>query len=316
MSTFVAVAASGSFSRAAEVLTLPNARVSQRIADLERHLGVRLLQRTTRALHLTEEGKLYLAKCQQVLQQISDVEAMLKGGLETPNGVVRVDALTSISRWLIAPHLHLFQKQFPEVSVRLGSSDHMRNLLDDSIDCAIRSGSLKSSTHIAQHICDVQLGLYAAPAYLARHDSITHPHALKTLHCISWFSGVRNPFPWRLHHEQSTVELEPREALSFDDPDVALAACVAGSGICPSAPFAAEYWVRSGALVPVLPQWSFDIRPIHIVYTSNKQLPSRVRAFVDWIVDLMRTNPSVSMTPLELASLPEMAQIANSRSRE
>lgn len=301
MATFVAVVESGSFSRAADLLSLPNARVSQRIADLERHLEVRLLQRTTRTLKLTGEGRAYFDECQTILQQINDLEGLLKNGASTPRGRVRVDALVSIARWIIAPNLPSFQARYPEISVQLGSSDHLRHLLEDGIDCAIRSGALESSSQIARHLGAVEFGLYAAPTYLAAQGPIRHPQDLNALQLISWFSHQKNPFVWQLHCAEERVQLAPPAGLSFDDPEVALAACMAGGGICPSAPFAAEHWLAQGLLVPVLPHWSFDARPIQIIYSSSKQLSARVRSFLDWMIELMHSHPSVGMTPLELA---------------
>lgn len=113
MTTFAKVVETGSFTRAADVLALPKARVSQRVSDLERHLGVRLLNRTTRSLNLTEDGQAYFAKCQVILQEIDELEGALKGGSVEPRGKLRVEALVSVARWVIAPSLHEFQAVTP-----------------------------------------------------------------------------------------------------------------------------------------------------------------------------------------------------------
>lgn len=301
MTTFATVVETGSFTRAADVLELPKARVSQRVSDLERHLGVRLLNRTTRALNLTEDGQAYFAKCQAILQEIDELEGALKGGTVEPRGRLRVEALVSVARWVIAPHLHEFQARYPGITVRLGSSDRIRHLLEDGIDCAIRGGQLEDSSQIARHVCDVRAGLYAAPAYLDVAGTVGHPQELVRHRRISWFPGQRHPFAWRLEGGNDVYDLAAQDGLQFDDPDVAIASCIAGSGICPGVPFAVENWVRAGALVPVLPHWSFEVRPIHIVYPGSRHLSARVRCFVDWALGLMKTSPSVGMTPLELA---------------
>lgn len=301
MTTFAAVATTGSFTRAGELLGLPKARVSQRVADLERHLGVRLLHRTTRALSLTEDGHAYLGKCQAILQDIDELESLLKGGAIAPRGKLRVEALVSVARWVIAPRLQDFQARYPDISVRLGGSDQIRHLLEEGIDCAIRGGHLEDSSQIARHVCDVRLGLYAAPHYLQAIGGVQHPDALAAHRRISWFAARRQPFAWRLQADAETCEVPAAEGLLFDDPDAAIAACMAGSGICPGAPFAVATWVHTGALVPVLPQWSFPSRPIHIVYPSNRHLSARVRCFVDWALALMRADPNLQMTPRELA---------------
>ncbi len=193
MTTFAKVVETGSFTRAADVLALPKARVSQRVSDLERHLGVRLLNRTTRSLNLTEDGQAYFAKCQVILQEIDELEGALKGGSVEPRGKLRVEALVSVARWVIAPSLHEFQARYPNISVRLGGSDRISHLLDNGIDCAIRGGHLEDSSQIARHVCDVHLGLYAAPAYLEAAGAVTHPQELSVHRRISWFTGQRNP---------------------------------------------------------------------------------------------------------------------------
>lgn len=303
MSTFVKVVEVGSFTRAAEALDLPKARVSQRITDLEQVLGVRLLHRTTRALSLTEDGRAYFEKCQLILNEIDELEGALKGGARLPTGKVRVEILASIARWIIAPRLQEFQEKFPHITLRLGSSDRVSNLSEEGIDCAIRGGSLEDSTLVAKHVCSVQLGLYAAPDYLKAIAPIQHPDDLLHARRISWFNSRRGAnFTWHLLSTQKEVELKGSESLQFDDPDVAIAACIAGTGICPGAPFAVESYVQEGILQPVLPEWHFAPRPIHIIYPSSKHLSARVRSFVDWSFELMKLSPSLRLTPEELAN--------------
>lgn len=301
MTTFVAVVEAGSFTRAADVLALPRARVSQRVADLERHLGVRLLYRTTRALSLTEDGHAYFARCQTLLQDIEALEETVRKGSSALRGRLRVEALVSVARWVIAPRLHEFHARHPGVVVRLGASDRIGHLLEDGIDCVIRGGPLEDSRLVARHVCDVRLGLYAAPDYLGTAGAVRHPRDLAGHRRLSWFSGLQSPFAWRIETTTVAFELPATDGLLFDDPDVAVAACMAGGGICPGAPFAVEQWVRAGALVPVLPHWHFPARPIHLLYPDSRRVSARVRCFVDWSLDLMRTHPGLRMGPLELA---------------
>ncbi|AVK08749.1 LysR family transcriptional regulator [Pseudomonas paraeruginosa] len=301
MATFGAVVEAGSFTRAAERLSIPKARVSQRISDLERHLGARLLQRTTRSLNLTEDGRAYYSKCASILQQVDELEATLRGGLVEPRGSLRIEALASVARWVLAPRLHEFQRRYPQLTLTLCASDRVSHLLEEGIDCAIRGGTLPDSSLVARHACDVRLGLYAAPGYLEDAGNARHPRELREHRRLSWFTGQRNPFAWKLESTDGSFDLGASQGLRFDDPDVAIASCLAGSGICPAAPFAVESWVRAGALVPVLPQWSFAPRPIHLVYPGDRHLSARVRCFVDWALELMRQSPSLSMSPQELA---------------
>lgn len=302
MATFVKVVDAGSFTRAADSLDLPKARVSQRISDLEKHLGVRLLNRTTRALSLTDDGTAYFDKCQFLLQQIDELEATLNGGTATPIGRLRVDSLGSVARWVIAPRLHEFQARYPRIQLRLSSSDRISHLLEDGIDCTIRGGVLKDSSMIARHLCDIQMGLYASPGYLAAVGGVDTPEALSQLRRISWFSGKeRNPFVWELESGPNHFVLQSGDGMQFDEPDVAISACMAGSGICPGAPFAVAEFVRSGKLVPVLPEWHFSPRPVHLVYPGSRHLSVRVRCFVNWILEIFAEQAGIQVTPLALA---------------
>lgn len=305
MSTFVKVVEVGSFTRAADALGLPKARVSQRVSDLEAHLAVRLLHRTTRTLSLTEDGQAYFEKCRFLLQQVEELECTLKGGTAVPAGNLRVDSLVSVARWILAPRLHDFTARYPNVVLRLGSSDRISHLLEGGLDCAIRGGALEDSTMVARHLCDLELGLYASPNYLSSVGSLQGPDYLRTLKRMSWFSGRnRNAFAWELESGSERSVLEAGDGVLFDDPDVAITACMAGSGICPGAPFAVEPFVRAGALVPVLPRWHFPPRPIHLVYPTSKHLSVRVRCFVDWVIEIFAAdNKSISMTPTTLAGL-------------
>ena len=301
MSTFTTIVEAGSFTKAAEQLGLPNARISQRLSDLERHLGVRLLERTTRALNLTDDGRAYYAKCKVILQDIEELEGTLSHAVHKPKGRLRVEALMSVARWVLAPHLHEFKALYPDVIVRLGSNDRIRNMLEEGIDVAIRGGNLDDSSQIARKACEVRFGLYAAPDYLEEVVSPEHPRELSRHRLLSWFGGPRNPFHWQLHSEQESVEVQGRQGIQFDDPDAAMASCMAGGGVCPGAPFAVQAWVKEGRLLPVLEQWSFHPRPIHIIYPKSRHLSARVRCFVDWSIELLQHTESVSLHPWQLA---------------
>lgn len=303
MTTFVKVVESGSFTRAADALGIPKARVSQRISDLETALGIRLLNRTTRALHLTDDGQAYFDKCQALVQQVDELESALKGGRAVPIGRLRVDALASVARWVIAPRLHEFQALYPGIELRLGGSDRISHLLEDGIDCVIRGGQLQDSTMIARHLGDVRIGLYASPSFLAGSRAIQSPGDLADVRRLSWFSGSdRDPFSWELESGPETRIVDLATGVRFDDPDVAIAACMGGSGVCPGAPFAVRQLVMAGALVPVLPQWHFPPRPINVIYPSSRHLSARVRGFVDWVVALFGSDPYIALTPERLAA--------------
>lgn len=302
METFLRVVETGSFTRAAEAMNLPKARVSQRVNDLEHLLGVRLLQRTTRTLRVTDDGRAYYAKCQCLLQELDELEGTLKGGARSPTGILRVDALVSVARWVLAPRLHEFSERHPGLTLRLASSDRISRLAEEGIDCAIRGGTLRDSTLVARRLCDVQLGLYASPTYAHTLGKVAHPQDLATAKRLTWFNGrPQEAFGWPLLHGKERFELNPMQGMQFDDPDVAMTACITGGGICPGAPFAVQHWVYSGELVSILPDWHFPGRPISLVYPSSRHLSGRVRVFADWVSEVFATDPTISLTPAALA---------------
>jgi LysR family transcriptional regulator for bpeEF and oprC len=301
MATFVAVADAGSFTAAADALALPKARVSQRVAALEAELGVRLIHRTTRSLNLTADGAAYLDQCRSVLHQIEDIEGGLREGAAEPRGRLRVEALVSVARWIVAPRIHEFHALHPRIQLRLGASDRISHLLEDGIDCAIRGGRLQDSSNVSRQLCEIELGLYASAEYLALHPRVRLPDDLHGHTRLSWFPAESHPFTWKLQSIDAQTHVSSSDGIVFDDPDVAMAACMAGAGICPGAPFAVAQHVRAGRLLPVLPQWSFAPRPISLLYPGSRHLSGRVRCFVDWFVALMEQTSDIRLTPWTLA---------------
>lgn len=287
MTTFVTVADLGSFSRAAELLSIPNARVSQRVSDLERYLGVKLINRTTRSLKLTHEGQAYLSKCRYLLEEIELTENDLKSDIYKNSGIVRVDALTSVARWIIAPRLHEFHAMYPDITIRLSGSDYFKNILEESIDCTIRSGEMESSSLIARHLGGARLGLYTSPLYINQVGELHHPSELEKCYLISWFSNPKKPFIWQLHKHNEVFTVNKTPSLEFDDPDTSIVACLSGLGISPAADFAVAEYVKNKQLVALLPEWSFGIRQLYLVYNQNKYRSHRIRIFIDWLMSIL-----------------------------
>lgn len=290
MQTFVRVVESGGFTRAAESMNLPKARVSQRIAALEAVLGLRLLQRTTRSVRPTADGQAYYERCRLLLAEIEELEQSLRGDARAPAGLLRVEVLASFGRAVLAPALMDFQALHPGIALYLGSSDRIVHLVEEGVDCAIRGGELADSSLVARHLCDVHFGLYASPDWLARRGAPASPAELAAADCI-------RAAPWTLTRGPQAVVVDGASRLAFDDEDAALAACVGGAGVSAHARFAVDRQVRRGELVPVLSEWAAGVRPLQVVYPSGRHLSARLRAFVDWTVDLVARTPSLRWRP-------------------
>ncbi|CAE6912890.1 MULTISPECIES: LysR family transcriptional regulator [Pseudomonas] len=312
MRTFSCVVEHGSFSRAADVLGIPKARVSQRVADLEKVLGVRLLHRTTRAVSLTADGLVYAEQCRQVLDSIEELEARLAGGTSSPRGRLRVETQTAFSRWILSPKLIEFRDRYPQIQVLLGAHHQVRNLLEDGIDCAIRGGPVDDSSLSALHVMDVHAGLYASPGYLQDFGPTAEPEMLERADLVGWFDPRTNtPRPWFLRSGASAYDLKRPPRLLLDDPESAVAAATMGAGITPASPFAVEHLVRQGRLVPVLPQWHLRPQPVHIVYPANRFLSARVRAFVDWAFQMMSNDAKLHLRPHDLVVISHAGAAAS-----
>jgi LysR family transcriptional regulator for bpeEF and oprC len=306
MHTFVQVVDSGGFGRAADLMQVPRARVTQRIQALENNLGVRLLQRTTRTTQVTPDGRAYYEQCVQLLANIDNMEDALRGGGSAPSGPIRVDVLASIARQIIAPALPDFTKRYPGIVLRLGCTDRVVNLLEEGVDCAIRGGELADSTLVARKMCEVNMGLYATPGYLQSYGIPSHPSDLAAHACIGEFSarsGQTNK--WTLTRREEQLTFSPSTKLEFNDGDAALNACLAGGGIVSAAPFTVIAHVRNRNLQPVLPQWSAGLRPVHIVYPTSRHLSARVRCFVDWATHLISNDQVLRLEPAGLVEWSE-----------
>lgn len=285
MQTFVQVADAGSFSQAARLMNAPKTRVSQRISELEQDLGVRLLERNTRSLKLTSAGENYLARCRDIIGAIDNAEHDVRSDVYGARGHIRVDILSPINRWVIAPRLHEFIELHPEVTLSIISNDSFSNLYEESVDCAIRGGDLKDSSMISRHLCDVHISLYASPEYAVTLGD--DPSVLNGRDLITWLNVDERNLVWSLHRGKETRQLQASEHLYINDHDAALSHCAAGKGVCPGIGIGVRERVQAGKIVPVFAGWQFAPRPVSIVYPSRKHLPERVSLFVEWVCRVM-----------------------------
>lgn len=289
MRTFVAVVDCGSFSAAAQVLAVPKTRVSQRIQELEAALSTRLLNRTTRAVSLTEEGRLYADHCIRILHDIDAAEQMLSRSADSPVGRLRVSCMGLVAQGLLLPRLPEFHAAHPGISLTLSVTDRLANLNESGLDCAIRGGQLESSSLISRHLRDVGFGLYAAPDLLERAPPIRTPADLANLPLIKVLGqkdGVARD--WPLHGPGGTVLIDAPARLETDDDQTALGAALAGVGVALCPHFAAAPALRAGQLRRVLPDWSPPARPIFAIYPSRRYPSAKLGCFLDWAETVIR----------------------------
>lgn len=290
MRAFVTVVNEGSFTRAAERLELSPQLVSKYVSRLERHLGVRLLNRTTRKLHLTEAGAGYHQRAQLVLSEIDDMESQL-GDLDTrARGRLRISAPVSFACRHMAQLVIRFQQEHPEVAVDLQLNDRKVDILEEGFDIALRIGNLQSSSLVARRIAPVRLALCAAPDYLARYGTPETPEDLQKhryLHYSYISLGSQEP----LHKWLQPPAPSSGGTLVSNNGDILVEAAIAGAGIILQPTFICGEAIRAGRLKVILPDYEPAPMAVYAVYPHRRLLASKVRCFVDFLASYFGDPP-------------------------
>jgi LysR family transcriptional regulator for bpeEF and oprC len=278
----------GSFSRAADRLDLSRAAVTGHVAALETRLGVRLLNRTTRKLALTDDGAAYLDHVRRVLADVEETEAVLTAGRSLPRGVLRVDLPVAIGRQFVVPALPRFAAQYPELKVIAILEDRRVDLVESGVDAALRVGPLADSSLVARRVYEANFVVYASPDYLALNGTPQVPADLERHNCLGLYSVSQGRvFEWVFEKDAERVTWTPGGSLSISNAEALLDAAVAGAGIVMLFDMSASRWVASGALRPLLQDWQRrDRYPISVVYPQNRHLSAKVRVFSDFVAGL------------------------------
>ncbi|OEY65103.1 LysR family transcriptional regulator [Marinobacter sp. X15-166B] len=282
MRTFVTVVSEGSFTRAADRLGMSPQLTSKYVSRLEQHLGVRLLNRTTRKLHLTEAGASYHLRAQQVLSDIEDMEHQI-GNLQTQaRGVLRISAPVSFAIRHLPPLLQAFQTAHPAVGVDLQLNDRKVDLVDEGFDIALRIGQLKSSSLIAKRLAPVRLALCASPAYLRQHGTPQHPEDLGH-HRYLHYSYMELDTSQTLHRWLQTAAQNGNHGMVSNNGDVLFEAALAGAGIVLQPTFISGAAIKAGKLQVLLTDYEPEPIGLYAVYAHRQLLASKVRSFIDFV---------------------------------
>ncbi len=295
MKVFTRVVEAGSFARAADALDLPRPSVTVIIQQLEAHLKVRLLQRSTRRLNLTPDGAAYYEGCVRILSDVEATEGALTDSMRGPQGKLRVDVPGGLGRSVLMPKLFEFHERFPQIDLMVGFSDRPVDLIQDGVDCVIRVGELQDSSLIARRVGVYRSVTVASPDYLERNGMPRTIEDLNQHKAINYF-WARNG---RAMDFSFVVDAEPLEVkmpgnIAVNDIEASLAGALSGAGIIQAPRVMVEPHLRSGELVELLPQWKPVSMPISAVYTSTRHLSPQVRAFVDWVAELFESFPYLS----------------------
>lgn len=281
MSLFVATVEAGSLSAASRRTGMPLATVSRRLSELEKHLGTRLLNRSTRRLALTDAGQSYLAACRRILDEVSEAERAAAGEYSAPTGELVITAPVVFGRLHVLPVVTGFLAAYPDVDIRLTLSDRITQLLDEHIDLAIRIGELTDSAMVAMRVGSIRRIVCASPAYLAGHGTPAIPQDLAGRNCIT-FEGLASPATWSFGAGKAQIEVPVRSRLQVNTAEAAIDAAIAGLGLTKVLSYQADAAVRAGTLSVVLEPFEPPPWPVSLVHAGQGRLPVKLRAFLDF----------------------------------
>lgn len=281
LETFVAVAALGSLTAAARVEGIAPAMIGRRMNDLEARLGVKLMNRTTRRLSLTEEGSALLEEAQRILRDLTETEARVSQGSVRPEGLLRISAPAGFGRRHVAPAIPEFARQYPEVMVTLDLSDRLVDLVEERYDCAIRIGDLDDSQYIGTRLADNQRVIVAAPNYLKQHGRPMTPDDLSRHNCLSFGQQGNQAKGWLLKQSGKVRPFRVKGSLSCSDGSVLHQWTLAGLGLSWRSLWEVREDIEQGKLITVLDNFAAPANGIYAIRPERKHVPLRVRLFVE-----------------------------------
>ena len=278
IAVFVKVVQAGSFSRAAKLLNMPNSTVSAKVAALEKSLGVTLLQRTTRSLHLTPGGEVYFRRCLRALEELQAAENELATERGETKGVLRLTAPVELGRSVLPPVLDVLMKRHPAIEIDLVITNRLVELVAENIDVAVRAGPLKDSGLIARRFDLGQFGLWASPSYLKNNSVPRNPDELKEHESLRFAPFTGRKIQLSNGREHAQIALAGR--ITADDFETLRALAVLGWGIALLPSFICTEEIKERKLVSVLPSWRGDSVTISVVYPAQRFVSPKIRAFI------------------------------------
>jgi DNA-binding transcriptional LysR family regulator len=297
---FVKVVQTGSFIGASRILDIPKATVSRKIAQLEETLGVRLLQRTTRKVNLTEVGRLYFDRCVRILDDLAEANLAVAEMQAIPYGTLRISASVVFGVTILHQWIFEFTRLYPQVKIEVFLSNQYVDMVTKGIDLAVRSGSLSDSSLVMHKLGEVPYWLCASPKYLASHGIPTIPTDLHQHHCITIMSeSLSEIIPWTMKQGKELMEVKPEYRLRANDFLLIKQLLLSDFGIAyvPSITVLEE--ISNGSLVRVLSDWALMERELYLVYPSDRHLSPKVRALIEFIYQKVTPQAPWSTTDSE-----------------
>jgi DNA-binding transcriptional LysR family regulator len=289
MSVFAAIVAAGSFAAAGELLDMSQPGVSRAVSRLETRLGIRLFDRTTRAVSLTEEGRRFHAQVLPLLAGIEEAASTAAHGATSVRGRLRVNVDPYFSRLILGPRLGTFLESHPELQFELVTQDRLGDLVSGGFDLAVRFGDPGPSSLVARKLLDTRIVTVAAPAYLKRRGKPLDPTQLSDPkhECILFTDpNTGHPWGWEFHRKRRKIEVPVHGRLTVNDVGTAHSACLAGLGIAQIKELGAESMLADGRLVDLFPDWAEERFSLYALHPSRHHPPAKTRAFLDFVASI------------------------------
>ncbi|MBN3785985.1 LysR family transcriptional regulator [Burkholderia sp. Ac-20353] len=290
MSVFVAVVEAGSFVGAAEGLRMSKAAVSRHVDALESRLGSRLLQRTTRRLSLTEEGRLFHQRAKDILSAMNDAEAEVSSRTHQPGGVVRINVPLSFGITHLAPLWGRFMALYPQIDLDIVLNDRVVDLVDEGYDLAVRISALPDSSLVSRKLAATRMVVCASPGYLQRYGVPSHPAELAE-HRVLAYTYLAGRDEWQFQGPDGEITVRTRARVYSSNGDTCRAIALDDGGIILQPSFMIDEDLRAGRLSRLMPEFQAIELGIYAVYPTRKQLPFKVRCLIDFLVDAFRDPP-------------------------
>ena len=287
MRVFVAVVDAGSFVAASDALPMSKAAVSRHVAELEAHLGVRLLNRTTRRLSLTPEGEVFHARCKEVLASVDEAEAEITSRSGEATGLLRVNAPFTFGLLHLAPLWMAFMASHPKLTLDVTLSDRVVDLVEEGFDLAVRIARLPDSSLVSRQIASTRLVLCASPGYLRQHGTPRHPAELAQ-HQVAAYSLFSMGDNWSFTGPQGAVTVKVSPRLRCNNGDTCRLAALRHQGIVLQPSFLVGPDLQAGALVELMPEYRSIELVVYVVYPSRKFVSPKVRLLIDFLVEAFR----------------------------
>ncbi|WP_157219039.1 LysR family transcriptional regulator [Flavisphingomonas formosensis] len=294
VTVLMAVVEAGSIVRAAGAIGLSPSGASRALARLEARVGIRLIDRTTRALSLTDEGRRFYESVAPHLAAIEEAAHEAAGSASLVRGRLRVNVDPFFARIVLADRIAAFLGSHPDLSLELVARDAVGDLVADGFDLAIRFGDPPTGSFVARKLTDTRILTVASPAYLATRGRPSHPSDLADHDCIDFLDvGTGRPFAWEFHRKGTIMPVTFRSRLLLSDSNTLLDVCVAGAGIAQVLEIGTRAWIRSGALVDLFPDWAEERFPLYALFPSRHHRAAKVRAFIDFCEEMIAAHEAL-----------------------